>query len=140
MGEPIREQEGRIFRKVAIVEDEEELTALFQFLDGVGNASGNIPQVTDSDIIEEVVPDLINGADASASGEHRRPLCCLCQCSSRMAPGFSRMFTPASVVAMGNSRTSPAAPSHPLGVDCARGRTEIPTGCATSGTSSIKWL
>ena len=29
----------------------------------------------------------------------------LCQCSSRYAPAFSRMFTPARVVATGSSRT-----------------------------------
>src|SRR6476620_4238738 len=40
------------------------------------------------------LPDSMNAHSAS-----------LCQCSSRYAPAFSRMFTPAKVVATGNSRT-----------------------------------
>src|SRR6185295_9170086 len=40
------------------------------------------------------LPDSMNALSAS-----------LCQCSSRYAPAFSRMFTPAKVVATGNSRT-----------------------------------
>ena len=74
MGEPIANQEGRIFRKVAVVKDEEELTAIFQGLDGMWNARGKIPQVADAHIVEEVASILVHRADAGAPVEHIGPL------------------------------------------------------------------
>ena len=63
-----------------------------------------VPKVAHTDVIDEVPPFGVNGGDARGPSSIKDHSACLCQCSSRTPPGFRRMFTPASVVATGNSR------------------------------------
>ncbi len=72
--EPVGEQERFVLREVAVVEDEQELAALLQSLNRVRYAGGEVPQVADPHVVDEVRPILVDGGDTAAAGEHVGPL------------------------------------------------------------------
>src|SRR5215211_9549996 len=71
--EPIREEEGGVLRKTAIVEDKQELAAFFMGLNGMGDAGREIPEITRADVVDKVAPLLIDRRDPRASAKHVLP-------------------------------------------------------------------
>jgi len=68
--EPVGQQEGLVLREVAVVEHQQELAPLMKALDRVRDAGGEVPQVAQTDVVDEVAPVLVDGADACTAGEH----------------------------------------------------------------------
>ena len=73
MGEPVRDQEGFVFREVSIVEHQKEFTVL-QRLNRMWKSGPEIPQVAATDVVDEVAALGVDGGDAGAAGQHERPL------------------------------------------------------------------
>src|SRR5713101_8400026 len=69
------------------------------------NARRKIPEIAYTDIVDEVASLLVNRADAGDTIKHDAHSASLCQCNSRIPPGFRRIFTPAIDLETGNSRT-----------------------------------
>lgn len=76
VGDKVRQQQGRVLVKVALVKDEEKLTALVQRLDRVRHAGGHEPEVTLLDVVDRVAPVLVDHREPSGSVQHVRPLTC----------------------------------------------------------------
>ena len=77
MRHPVRDQEGRVFREVAVVEDEQELAAVdlaLKTLDRVRHARREVPQVALPYIVDEGPALLVDGGDAALPAEHVGPL------------------------------------------------------------------
>src|SRR5438105_1861132 len=66
MGHPVAEQEGRLLGEVAVVENEQEFTAVgLESLDRVRDSGREIPQVALADVVLEGVRILVNGRNPS---------------------------------------------------------------------------
>ena len=75
VGQKVRDQEGRILVKVAVVEDEEELaTVPLESLKRVGDAAREVPDVALADIVLEGMTDLVDGGDSHPPFENEAPL------------------------------------------------------------------
>src|SRR5215218_1672502 len=77
-----------------VVEDQQELAALLQPLDRVGDASREVPQVADANVVDEVAPLRVNGGDTSVSGEHEGPLGLLVPVQLADPPGLQAHVHP----------------------------------------------
>ncbi len=92
--EQVGEQEGLVLREGAVVEDQQELTAVFEPLEGVGNHRREVPQVTLAHVVDEGASLLVDGGDAAAAGEHVRPLGLLVPVQLADAPGLQAHVDP----------------------------------------------
>ena len=55
MLEPVAEQKRVVLVEVAIIEDKQEFAPIWtEALDRMGNAAGEIPEITDPDVIDKV--------------------------------------------------------------------------------------
>jgi hypothetical protein len=71
---PVREQEGRVLGEVAIVKDEEELSAIgAETLQRVGVARWEVPQVALLEIVDEAATLGVEGGDADLAFENISP-------------------------------------------------------------------
>jgi hypothetical protein len=66
--EPVGEQECLVLGERAVVEDQEELAAVGERLDRVRETRPEIPQITDSEIVDEVVAVRVDGGDTGMAG------------------------------------------------------------------------
>jgi len=71
--EQVREQKGLVFRKTAVVEDQEEFAAVVEALDRMRNYSREIPQIAGADIVDEGASLFVDGRNARMPGEHVGP-------------------------------------------------------------------
>src|SRR5580658_4970838 len=72
---PVGEQDGLVFRKVAIVEHQQKLATVgIQTLNGMWNAGGEIPKIAFRDVADKTLAVGIKAGDASVSVEHDGPL------------------------------------------------------------------
>jgi hypothetical protein len=75
MLEPVADQEGIVFVEVAIVEDQEEFTAVgIEPLDRVRNARREVPEIADAHVINEIAAVRVDGGDAGGAVKHVGPL------------------------------------------------------------------
>ena len=73
--EPVAEQEGVVLGEAAIVEHQQELAAVgAEPLDRVRDAFGEVPEVADADVVDELAALLVDRGDAGAAVEHVGPL------------------------------------------------------------------
>ena len=73
--EPVAEEEGIVLVELAVVEHQQELGAIrAETLDRVGNTRGEIPEVADADIVDEVSPLRIDRGDSRRPIKHIGPL------------------------------------------------------------------
>jgi len=72
--EPIGDQEGVVLVKISVVEYQKEFTTVrTETLDGMRNAGGEIPQISDTNVINEIPPLRIDCRDARAAIKHVGP-------------------------------------------------------------------
>jgi hypothetical protein len=103
--EQVRDQKGLVLREAAAVEHKEELAAVLQALNRMRITDGKFqrsPSPTSSMKVRPCSSTAVMRARPASMKAHSASLC---QCISRMPPGFRRMLTPASSVATGSSRT-----------------------------------
>ena len=63
--EPVGDQEGVVFGEAAVVEHQQEFAAVrIEPLDRVRNARREVPEVADTDVVDEVAALLVDGGDA----------------------------------------------------------------------------
>ena len=73
--EPVREQEGGFLAEVAVVEDEQELRAVWrETLERVRVARGEVPEVAFEEVVHEHAAFGVEGGDAHGAFEHVCPL------------------------------------------------------------------
>ena len=65
MGEPLRNQQGLVFGKIAIVKDKKKLAPLLEPLNGVRNASWEEPHISGLQIVHEHASIDINDRHAT---------------------------------------------------------------------------
>jgi hypothetical protein len=72
--EPVAEQEGIVFVEIAVIENQQEFAAVgIEPLDRVRRAAGEIPEIADADVIDELVTLRIDRGDAGAAVQHVGP-------------------------------------------------------------------
>ena len=65
MSEPVADQKRAVFRKIAVIEGQQELTTVgIKTLNGVGDTRREVPKITLFDVIDEVLPLRIDGGDS----------------------------------------------------------------------------
>ena len=76
--EPVAQQKGVVFVEVTVVEDQEEFAAVrIKTLDRMRDTRWKIPEIADTDVINEVVSLLVDGCDAGAAVKHIGPFALL---------------------------------------------------------------
>ena len=72
--QPVAQQERIVLVEVTVVEDQEEFAAVrIETLDRMRDTRWKIPEIADTNVINEVVSLLVDGRDASAAVKHVGP-------------------------------------------------------------------
>jgi hypothetical protein len=88
MLEPIAKEEGAVLVEAAVVEDKQELaTVRTQALDGMRNATGKIPQITNAHVVDEIMALSVDSGDACRSVKHICPFSLFVPMQLANAPG-----------------------------------------------------
>src|ERR1700720_2473548 len=103
MRQPVRHQQGVEFGGFAIVEGEDEFSAIrAETLQRMRQARRKVPQIALLHVRNRWAPLLVYDRDAAVAVNTAHSAC-WCQWSSRTPPAPRRMFTPAIVVEIAKS-------------------------------------